>query len=102
MGRHIGRTAPATRPLERPAQRQPALTLGLREWGTHHGIDNNPGIKIPTMVILKTPGEIATMREAGRVVARTLAAVTAAAAPGVRLPHLDALAADTIAAHGAT
>jgi hypothetical protein len=40
------------------------------------------------------------MREAGRVVARTLAAV-AAARPGVRPVDLDRLAADTIAAHGA-
>src|SRR5439155_9788899 len=41
------------------------------------------------------------MREAGHVVARTLAAVAGAVRPGVRLRDLDALAADTIAAQGA-
>jgi methionine aminopeptidase len=34
------------------------------------------------MVMLKSAAEIAVMREAGRVVARTLAVVAAAAAPG--------------------
>jgi methionyl aminopeptidase len=53
------------------------------------------------MVTLKTESEIALMRAAGRVVARTLAAVTAAVRPGVRLGDLDELAAETIAAHGA-
>lgn len=53
------------------------------------------------MVVLRTASEIATMREAGRVVARTLAAVAATAAPGVRLSELDAMAADLIAAAGA-
>jgi methionyl aminopeptidase len=51
---------------------------------------------------LKTPDQIALMREAGRVVARTLKAVTDAAGPGVTTKELDALAAETIAANGAT
>jgi methionyl aminopeptidase len=51
---------------------------------------------------LKTPDQIALMRAAGRVVALTLEAVTAAAAPGVTTRELDALAAETISAHGAT
>ncbi|MFL6091035.1 MAG: type I methionyl aminopeptidase [Aeromicrobium sp.] len=51
---------------------------------------------------LKTPAQIALMREAGRVVAATLEAVSAAAGPGVTTRELDALAAETIAAHGAT
>lgn len=42
------------------------------------------------------------MRQAGRIVALTLQAVTEAAAPGVTTRELDALAAETIAAHGAT
>jgi methionyl aminopeptidase len=42
------------------------------------------------------------MREAGRVVARTLDAVAAAVRPGVRLTELDALAAELISAAGAT
>ncbi|MFC7759470.1 hypothetical protein ACFQY4_16770 [Catellatospora bangladeshensis] len=34
------------------------------------------------MVILRTAAEIAAMRESGRIVARTLSAVSAAARPG--------------------
>ncbi|HUP99839.1 MAG TPA: type I methionyl aminopeptidase [Aeromicrobium sp.] len=51
---------------------------------------------------LKTPAQIALMREAGRVVALTLRAVTDAAAVGVTTRELDALAAETINRHGAT
>jgi methionyl aminopeptidase len=51
---------------------------------------------------LKTPDQIALMREAGRVVALTIKAVTDAAAPGVTTKELDALAAETIASHGAS
>jgi len=50
---------------------------------------------------LKTPDQIACMRAAGRVVAATLEAVAGAAAPGVTTRELDALAAETIASHGA-
>src|SRR5688572_12548979 len=53
------------------------------------------------MVVLKSAAEIATMREAGRIVARTLAAVAEAAKPGARLDELDALACELIAAWGA-
>ena len=53
------------------------------------------------MVGLKTQSELATMRKAGRIVARTLAAVSAAARPGVRLVDLDGMAAEVIAAEGA-
>lgn len=53
------------------------------------------------MVVLKSEAEIATMREAGRIVANTLAAVAAAAQVGVRLIDLDALAAELIASGGA-
>ena len=42
------------------------------------------------------------MRDAGRVVALTLKAVSEAAAPGVTTRDLNALAAETITAHGAT
>jgi methionyl aminopeptidase len=54
------------------------------------------------MVTLKGPAELSAMREAGRVVARTLAAVSQAVQPGVRLTELDQLAADVIAGLGAT
>jgi hypothetical protein len=40
------------------------------------------------MIELRTPGELDAMRAAGAVVARMLAAVRAAAAPGVRLTQL--------------
>jgi methionyl aminopeptidase len=53
------------------------------------------------MVVLRSAGEIATMREAGRIVATTLAAVAGAAKAGVRLVELDTLAADLIASAGA-
>src|SRR5256885_6015511 len=53
------------------------------------------------MVTLKTDTELAIMREAGRVVARTLAAAADAARPGVRLTEIDALAADMIDSLGA-
>ena len=46
------------------------------------------------MVILKSRDEIATMRRAGRVVARTLERVTAAVRPGVTLRELDELGPD--------
>jgi methionyl aminopeptidase len=53
------------------------------------------------MVVLRSTAEVAALREAGRVVARTIAAVVAAARPGVRLRDLDELAADQIAAQHA-
>jgi methionyl aminopeptidase len=53
------------------------------------------------MVELKSATEIATMREAGRIVARTLATVAASVRPGVRPIDLDALAAEVIAGAGA-
>jgi methionyl aminopeptidase len=53
-------------------------------------------------VEIKTPEQIAVMREAGLVVAHTLQAVREAVAPGVSTAELDSLAHDTIRAHGAT
>ncbi|HEY8702109.1 MAG TPA: type I methionyl aminopeptidase [Arthrobacter sp.] len=54
------------------------------------------------MSMIKTREQIVLMREAGRVVADTLAAVRGAAGVGVSLLELDALAAETIARAGAT
>jgi methionyl aminopeptidase len=54
------------------------------------------------MVFLKSDSEIAVMREAGRVVARILAAVAEAARPGVRLRDLDGMAEAMMAERGAT
>ena len=48
------------------------------------------------MSLIKSPAEIALMREAGRVVANTLERVREAAAVGVSLQELDQLAAATI------
>jgi len=53
------------------------------------------------MIELKTETEVAVMREAGRVVARTLEAVRVAAAIGVSLKELDEIAAGVISAGGA-
>ncbi len=51
--------------------------------------------------MIKSPEEIALMREAGRVVANALAQVREAADVGVSLRELDAVAAEVIAAAGA-
>jgi methionyl aminopeptidase len=53
------------------------------------------------MVELRTPGEIEAMCAAGEVVARVLAAVRAAVAPGVRLRDLDEVARQVLAEAGA-
>lgn len=53
------------------------------------------------MVVLRAASEIATLREAGRVVARTLSAVASHARVGVRLTELDEIAAEVIASLGA-
>lgn len=51
---------------------------------------------------LKSPDQVAAMRQAGLVVAHALAAVREAVAPGVTTAELDAVAHETIRAHGAT
>jgi len=51
---------------------------------------------------IKTPEQIALMREAGLVVARTLELLRTAVAPGVTTRALDALAEESIRSHGAT
>jgi len=53
------------------------------------------------MVDLKTRAQLETMRQAGRVVAKVLAALSDAARPGVKLIELDALAREILQAHGA-
>lgn len=53
------------------------------------------------MVELKSEAELELMREAGAIVARVLAGVRDAAAPGVSLLELDRLAAELISAAGA-
>src|ERR1022692_722997 len=53
-------------------------------------------------VQVKTPSQLALMREAGLVVARTLERVAAAVEPGISTAELDAIAAGEIRAAGAT
>ncbi len=53
------------------------------------------------MIIVKSPSEIALMREAGRIVALALQAVRENIAPGVTTAELDAIAEEVIRSHGA-
>jgi methionyl aminopeptidase len=57
---------------------------------------------MPERIQLKTTEQIATMREAGLVVARALDAMRAAVAPGVSTAELDAIARGVLADAGAT
>ncbi|AQP43945.1 type I methionyl aminopeptidase [Tessaracoccus flavus] len=50
---------------------------------------------------VKTPDQLRLMRRAGLVVAEGLAAMTAAAAPGITTAELDAIGRDVLAGHGA-
>lgn len=52
-------------------------------------------------IILKTPEEIAIMREAGRIIARTHQAMRDAVRPGVSTAELDRIAAECLRDHGA-
>ena len=53
------------------------------------------------MIIRKSASEIERMAKSGELVARTLALVGAAIAPGVTTAELDALAEEFIRSHGA-
>ncbi|MCD6555071.1 MAG: type I methionyl aminopeptidase [Chloroflexi bacterium] len=53
------------------------------------------------MITLKSPSELARMREAGRIVAVVLALLREKIAPGVTTEELNALAEETILKHGA-
>lgn len=53
-------------------------------------------------VVIKSPSEIAVMREAGRINARALQAVHDIIRPGVTTAEMDALAEDVIRQHGGT
>ncbi len=57
---------------------------------------------IPERIQLKSSEQIALMREAGLVVARALAAMRSAAAPGVSTADLDAVAREVLRDAGAT
>lgn len=51
---------------------------------------------------IKSPDQLAVMRQAGLVVALALQAVSAAVRPGVSTRELDAIARECIASNGAT
>jgi methionyl aminopeptidase len=53
-------------------------------------------------IVIKSAGELAVMRQAGRVVAVTLAALARQVRPGITTLELDRLAESTIRAQGAT
>ena len=53
-------------------------------------------------IIVKSAGELATMREAGRINALALDAAVRAVRPGVTTRELDAIAEDAIRSHGGT
>ncbi len=53
------------------------------------------------MIVIKSPSEIALMRQAGRIVALALQAVRERVAPGVTTAELDAIAEEIIRSHGA-
>lgn len=59
-------------------------------------------MELPVSAGLKTPAELALMRQAGLITAGALDAVCEAAAPGATLKQLDRVAFDYIADHGAT
>ena len=59
------------------------------------------GMRRPRGVTVKTPEQVALMRAAGLVVARTLERVAAAVAPGVTTGELDRLAEESIRGEGA-
>jgi methionyl aminopeptidase len=51
-------------------------------------------------IVLKSPQELAVMREAGRINAKALAAVRKLVRPGVTTAELDAAAEEVIRKHG--
>jgi len=53
------------------------------------------------MIQIKTPDEIALMREAGLITQRALAAMRAAVRPGITTGELDRIAEDSIRSEGA-
>ena len=53
------------------------------------------------MIVIKSPSEIALMREAGRILALALQAVRERIKPGVTTAELNAIAEDVIRSHGA-
>jgi methionyl aminopeptidase len=53
------------------------------------------------MTVIKSPQEVAIMRQAGKIVAKTLQRLTEEIKPGIRTSHLDSLAASELKKYGA-
>jgi len=53
------------------------------------------------MTVIKSPQEVAIMRQAGRIVAKTLQRLTEEIKPGVKTSHLDTVAASELKKYGA-
>jgi methionyl aminopeptidase len=53
------------------------------------------------MTVIKSPQEVAIMRQAGRIVAKTLQRLTEEIKPGVKTSHLDSVAASELKKYGA-
>ena len=68
----------------------------------HRAVAHRPMFRRKSSIEIKTPDQLAVMRQAGLVVAQALAAIADAAAPGVTTGDLDAIARDVLADHGAT
>ena len=61
----------------------------------------SPAVPVPAGVTIKSPRELDSMREAGRVVASVIALLREAVRPGMRTKELDAIAAREIKRMGA-
>jgi methionyl aminopeptidase len=53
------------------------------------------------MTVIKSPQEVAIMRQAGRIVAKTLQKLTEEIKPGIKTSHLDTVAASELKKYGA-
>jgi methionyl aminopeptidase len=53
------------------------------------------------MTVIKSPQEVAIMRQAGKIVAKTLQRLTEEIKPGIKTSHLDSVAASEIKKYGA-
>jgi methionyl aminopeptidase len=53
------------------------------------------------MTVIKSPQEVAIMRQAGKIVAKTLQRLTEEIKPGIKTSHLDSLAASELKKYGA-
>jgi methionyl aminopeptidase len=79
----------------------PSLFASLARRGKP-GVPTQKNVESPPVITLKSPREIALMREAGRVVARALAEVRRIATPGVTTAEMNDVVAAIFREHEAT